>query len=162
SKNLAKAVEFICSHIEESDKSSLYVTTVRDTQVQQKIGPFVDTFLASLVLAEVKGKMQGEKRLVAALDKTVAKIQAHQKADGSFDGAAWAPIFSQGLAGKALNRAKQNGVNVTDAALERAERSAVASVDVQAGGFRMGAGRAGAPASGGIAGGGAPTALPAM
>jgi hypothetical protein len=158
-KNLAKAVEFICSHVEESDKSSLYVTSVRDTQVQQKIGPFVDTFLASLVLAEVKAKMPtGEKRLVAALDKTVGKIQSHQKEDGSFEGAAWAPIFSQGLASKALNRAKQNGATVTDKALARAETYAAATVDVAKGTFRstpMGA-------AGGLIGGGSGRGTPAL
>jgi hypothetical protein len=158
-KNLAKAVDFICSHVEESDKSSLYVTSVRDTQVQSKIGPFVDTFLASLVLAEVKSKgPSGEKRLVAALDKTVGKIQGHQKEDGSFEGAAWAPIFSQGLASKALNRAKQNGATVSDAALARAEKYAASSVDVAAGTLRSRPMVLG----GAIVGGGSGGATPAM
>jgi len=139
-KNVARAVDFICKHVADADTSSIYVTNVRDTQLQTKIGPFVDTFLASLVLAEIKGKMPdatGEQRLVAALDKSIGKIQKHQKEDGSFDGNnAWAPVFSQGLASKALNRAKQNGVNVDGLALARAENNAIASLDVAGGGFK--------------------------
>jgi hypothetical protein len=142
-KNVAKAVDFICKHVEESDKSSLYVTTVRDTQLQSKIGPYVDTFLASLVLAEIKGKMPdavAEKRLVVSLDKSIAKIQKHQKDDGSFEGnGGWAPVFSQGLASKALNRAKQMGADVDDRALAKAETNALGSIDVARGGFRSSA-----------------------
>ena len=125
SKNLARAVEFICSRVAKADKESLFVTDVRDTQAQVKIGPYVDTFLASLVLAELKGKMQGqesEQRLVAALTKTVGKIEKNQKEDGTFAGNnGWASIFSQGLASKALNRARQSGLAVKDQTLSRAQ-----------------------------------------
>jgi hypothetical protein len=88
-RNVANAVEFICGHVTRADKDSLYVTGVRGTQVQSKIGPFVDTFLAALVLAELKGEMpdeKGEQKLVASLQKTVAKIEKHQKEDGTFAG----------------------------------------------------------------------------
>ena len=39
-------------------------------------------------MSELKSKMpdeQGEKRLLACFDKTMAKIAKHQKADGNFD-----------------------------------------------------------------------------
>ena len=145
-RNVVRAVEFICSHIEKADKNSIYVTSVRDTQVQSKIGPYADTFLASVVLAEVKGKMPGtdsEKRLVAALEKTIRKIEKNQAADGTFVGnEGWAPVFSQGLASKALNRAKQAGVMVSPTALANADKQALASLDMRAGTFRAGAGGA--------------------
>src|SRR5262249_38133002 len=44
-RNLARAVEFICSHVDKADNDSLYVTSVRGTQPQSKIGPYADTFL---------------------------------------------------------------------------------------------------------------------
>ena len=145
-RNVVRAVEFICSHIEKADKNSIYVTSVRDTQVQSKIGPYADTFLASVVLAEVKGKMpatDSEKRLVAALEKTIRKIEKNQAADGTFVGnEGWAPVFSQGLASKALNRAKQAGVMVSPTALANADKQALASVDVRGGTFRGGMGGA--------------------
>jgi hypothetical protein len=131
-KNVAQAVNFICAHVDRADKDSLFVTDVRDTQVQVKIGPYVDTFLAALVLAELKGKMPTateENRLVAALDKTVAKIEKNQKEDGTFAGNnGWASVFSQGLASKSLNRARQNGVTVKDDVLARAEKNAMAGM----------------------------------
>jgi hypothetical protein len=146
--NVARAIEFICSHVEQADKDSLYVTDVRGTQVQSKIGPYVDTFLASLVMAEMKDKMpngQGQKRLVAALTKTVAKIEKNQKEDGTFAGnTGWASIFSQALCCKGLNRASQNGIAVKGETLARA--------DVKGGGFA-------APVAGGYGGEGRALAL---
>ena len=51
-RNLTKAVEYVCSHIERSDKESLSITDATGTTVQRKIGTHVDTFLAALFLAE--------------------------------------------------------------------------------------------------------------
>jgi Prenyltransferase and squalene oxidase repeat len=156
-KNLARAVDFICSHVDRADKDSLFVTDVRDTQVQVKIGPYVDTFLASLVLAELKGKMpsqESDKRLVAALAKTVGKIEKNQKDDGTFAGNnGWASIFSQGLACKALNRARQSGFDVKEQALARAEGNALASLDRTSGTFKSPAAHGAVGVGGGIAGG---------
>ena len=70
-----KGLKFVIAKIEKADKDSLYVTDVKGTQLQSKIGPYVDTFLANLVLAELRGKSgDQEKRLVAALEKTMTKI----------------------------------------------------------------------------------------
>lgn len=174
-KNVARAVQFICSHIEKADKDSLYITSVRGTQVQSKIGPYVDTFLATLVLSELKGKMPDDdnnKQLLAALTKTVGKIEKHQKEDGTFVGnQAWASVFSQGLASKGLNRAAQNGVMVQPQALARAEKNANASFDEKTGEFKgaavasgvgVGAGRAALPTAGFVGGfaGGSGGAVP--
>ena len=161
--NIANALEFICSHVERADSESLYVTNVRDTQVQRKIGPYVDTFLTGLVLAEAKGlSAEGPitKRVDAATSKTIAKIEKNQKADGSFVGnEAWASIFSQGLASKSLNRAAQNGIMVNPEALSKAESNAVASLDMKTRSFATGAGGA---ATGPAFGGGLVGGRPAM
>ena len=47
---VAKELKFILTKVEKADKDSLYVTDVRGTQLQSKIGPYVDTFLVNLVL----------------------------------------------------------------------------------------------------------------
>src|SRR5262245_33318819 len=81
-KQVKNAVDFLCDFIEKSDDKSLYVTNVKGTQIQSKIGPYVDTFLVSMVLAELKGKKadeKSEKRMVAALTKTIAKIEKNQE-----------------------------------------------------------------------------------
>src|SRR5205814_831245 len=90
---VAKGLKFILARVEKADKDSLFVTDVKGTQLQSKIGPYVDTFLVNLVLAELKGKAgPDERRLVAALEKTMTKIVKHQAADGNFTGnGGWAP-----------------------------------------------------------------------
>jgi hypothetical protein len=137
-KNIVKAVEFIEAHVEKADKESLSITDVKGTQVQSKIGPFVDTFLAAMVLAEVRGRMpdeKAEKRVLAALDKTVDKMERNQKADGSFTKDGWAPIVGQSLASAGLNRARQKGAKVSDEVLDRADKYARQNFDVKNGRF---------------------------
>jgi hypothetical protein len=122
---VAKAVRYVRSQVESSDSQSLDVSTVKGTRVQGKLGPNIDTFLASLFLAEVKGRMadpEENRTLDLALNKVLGKIKAHQKADGSWDNATgWAPILSQSMAGKGINRAYQNGAMVDGALLARTE-----------------------------------------
>lgn len=61
-KNVARAIDFISKQVEKADDKSLFVTEVRNTQLQSKIGPYVDTFLTSLVFAELRGRV-GEQEL---------------------------------------------------------------------------------------------------
>ena len=71
-----RGLDFIVTSVERSDTESLYVTDLRGTQVQHKIGEYVDTFLTAMVLAEAKGKMPddtGETRLSAALENSLGK-----------------------------------------------------------------------------------------
>src|SRR5262249_20092797 len=154
-QNVAKGLRFVLGRIEKSDSDSLYVTNVKGTQLQSKIGPYVDTFLAGLVLAELKGKAGAdEKRLIAALEKTMNKIVKNQDANGGFaNNGAWAPTLSVGIANKSLARAKQNGVQVDDKALARAfDQSKMAA----AGTTPAGSGALGGPVAGRPAGGLAP------
>jgi hypothetical protein len=121
-KRLSRAVDFVCKQIEAADDDSLSVTDVKGTLVQTKIGPYVDTFVAAVALAEVHGKMATEKeeqRVTKALEKVVKKMEKNQKEDGSWEGRAWAPVLSQALASRAINRASQVGIRVDDAVLER-------------------------------------------
>ena len=124
--HVRKGLKFVCDRVEKADAKDLYVTDVRNTQLQSKIGPYVDTFLTALVLSESKGKGgEDEKLLVAALVKTLDKMGKNQKDDGTFAGnGGWAPVLSQGIANKALARAKQNGVAVRDEVLARAGKQA--------------------------------------
>jgi hypothetical protein len=136
---LAKAFDFICRSVENSSADDLYVTDVRDTQLQQKIGPYVDTFVAGLVLSELKDKVPAgdSRRLLAALNKIVAKIEKNQQADGTFAGnGGWAPVLSLGLCSKFLNRAAQQKVAVKDEVLKRDYAQSVAALDRKTGDFK--------------------------
>jgi hypothetical protein len=140
-------VDFIVGSVERSDAESPYVTDLRGTQVQTKIGPFADTFLTSMVLSEAKGHMSdepSETRLSAALDKVIAKLERHQQANGTWAMGGWAPVVGQSLGAAGLNRARQRGAKVADETLERAEKYARAQYDVGSGSYSM-AGSAGVP-----------------
>src|SRR5215472_17878403 len=50
--NLKRAIEFILLRVEASPADGLVVTDLRGTQIQRKLGPYIDTFLASKVLAD--------------------------------------------------------------------------------------------------------------
>ncbi|QDU22841.1 prenyltransferase/squalene oxidase repeat-containing protein [Urbifossiella limnaea] len=119
---VAKGLRFVLGRVERAEGDSLYITDVRGTQLQGKIGPYVDTFLVNLVLAEMRGSAgPDEERLVAALTKTMNKIVRHQGADGGFaNQGGWAPTLSMGLCNKSVARARQNGVEVDRRVLERA------------------------------------------
>jgi hypothetical protein len=134
SKNVDQAINFVCNSIEKADNDSLSITDIHGTRIQTKLGPKIDTFLASLTLAEVKGHMadkQSEKRVTAALDKVIYKIEHHQDSDGTLASGGWAPIHAQALATKGLNRAKQQGANVSDEVLKKAESFAENSFDAK-------------------------------
>jgi hypothetical protein len=170
---VAKAVDFMTSKIEKVEQESPYVTDVLGTQLQSKIGQYVDTFLAALVLSELKGKMGNElaeKKVNSALDRAIAKIEKHQKADGTFTGnAGWASVLSQALCSKAINRAAQNGAAVRLEVLDRDSKLAAVGVDLKSKDFsaptersvalggeaasRVAIGRTTTVAAGGIGGG---------
>jgi hypothetical protein len=125
--SIVKGIRYVRLQVEESDAQSISVTSVQGTRVQQKLGPNIDTFLASILLAEVKGRMPdeaSEKVADLALHKVLGKIERHQKQDGSFDGQGWAPILAQAMCGKGINRARQAGARVSNMALARAENGA--------------------------------------
>ncbi len=138
-KNVAKATDFIIKAVGKSDRSTLATDEHANTQLQFKIGPHVDTFLALLTLSEMKGKLKDEKaeeRLTSAVHKLIAKVEAHQKKDGTFPAnMAWAPVLSQGVASKALNRASQAGYGVKTQTLTREYDLLVSNLDRKTGRF---------------------------
>lgn len=130
--NVNRAVGFVCESVEKADADSIYITDVRNTRVQMKLGPYVDTFFASLLLSEAKDHMPddaGLARVRISLQKVVHKIQHNQQADGQWAGGGWAPIHSQALAIRGLNRAKQVGAVVSDDSLISAENFAKKNFD---------------------------------
>lgn len=132
SKNVNKAISFICNTIEKSDNNSLSITDVQGTRLQMKLGPYIDTFLASLALSEARGHMldkAGERQVSLALNMVVHKIEQHQESNGKLAAGGWAPVHAQSLATKGLNRAKQTGIAVREDVLAKAEQYAKDSFD---------------------------------
>jgi Squalene-hopene cyclase C-terminal domain len=149
-----RAIDFIMRNVENSPQEGLTVTRVNGTQIQRKLGPFIDTFLTSMLLSEIDGNRPTTTenlRVRKALEKCVAKIQNNQQGDGSWNIAGgWAPILGTSMASRSLFVAKEKGVKVEDKVMKRADEYTVASLDVRAG-----------PASGSGGGGRVAAATPA-
>lgn len=125
--HIARAVAFLCEQVEKADANDLFVTDNRQTRVQQKLGPHIDTFLASLVLTQVKDTMPdaaGNQRVAAAVQKIVHKLEKNVQNDGQWTREGWAPALANGLAGKAYNAAAQKGARVDDERLAMVNRNA--------------------------------------
>jgi len=152
---LTRAVDFILRNVDQSPTEGLEVTSLRGTQIQRKLGPSIDTFLTSKLLAELDGEM-GNARANAhvrqALEKCVAKIEKNQLKDGSWNIAGgWAPILGTSMASRSLYVAQQKGVAVSGATMAKVQDyTAKASQPGSMAAVGSGSGRA---VSGGIAAG---------
>jgi len=153
-------------HVEQSPAEGLEVTNLKGTQIQRKLGPYIDTFLSAKLLGELAGNMgnaQANARVRQDLQKCVAKIEKNQLQDGSWNIAgAWAPIFGTSLALQSLNMAMAKGVAVKQMAMakvqEYTEKTASAGGVGSSSGGGIGPGVAGGVVGGVL--GGVPRARP--
>jgi hypothetical protein len=162
-ESLQRAVRFILTHVDKSPMAGLTVTDVMGTQIQRKLGPYIDTFLTSKLLAELDGQMgdaQANLRVRRSLEKCVAKIEKNQLKDGSWNVAGgWAPILGTSLASQSLYAAQAKGVAVAQMAMAKADTYTMATAappGVGAYGAGVGAGSGGGVGTGvgsGIGGG---------
>jgi len=149
-----RGFEFVLAEIEKSDADSLFVTDTRGTRVQYKIGTYVDTFTSLMVMTEAKGTLGSDaanQRLDKAIAKVLAKIEKNQRQDGSWDNQGWAPVLTQSIAAKGLNRAAQAGEDVDDGVLAKVEENNKQQFDASTGRFATGS-AAGVGLYGGAAG----------
>jgi hypothetical protein len=156
-----RALAFVLQRIEASPADGLAITDRQGTQIQRKLGPYIDTFLSSMLLSQIDGRASTpalNARVRKALQKTVAKIEKHQQSDGSWNIAGgWAPVLGTSLASRSLFEAQNRGVAVDAAVLKRADNYTVTALSVSS------------PPVAGVAGAGfaagtpivAPTAAPA-
>ena len=155
-QNLRRALDFILAHVEKSPADGLAVTDLQGTQIQRKLGPYIDTFLTSKLLAELDGNMgdpQLNTRVRQDLQKCVAKIEKSQLKDGSWNiSGGWAPILGTSMASQSLFMAKQKGVAVNEVAMARVQDYTLKSGS--GGGVGSGSGGGYGPGvRGGVAGG---------
>src|SRR5262249_30694283 len=139
--NVDRALDFILKRLEASPADGLAITDARGTQIQRKLGPYIDTFLTSMLLAKVDGtlsKPTQNARVRQGLEKCVAKIERNQKDDGSWNIAGgWAPVLGTSMASRSLYEAQQKGVKVEDKVMARAEAY---TVNAMTGGAQASAG----------------------
>lgn len=144
---LARAVRFVLNHVERAQPEGLAITTQTGTQIQRKLGPYIDTFLASMLLSEVDGQMPDDAlqgRVRAAVKRCVAKIESNQQRDGSWNIAGgWAPVIGTSLASRGLYRAQSKGIAVDKEVLRKVDAYTRESYDAAGGKFRAEAAGAG-------------------
>jgi hypothetical protein len=120
-----RAIQFLLKHVEQSPTEGLAVTSLGGTQIERKLGPYIDTFLTSKLLAELDGNMGDARtnlRVRQSLQKCVAKIEKNQLKDGSWNIAGgWAPILGTSMASRSLYMAQQKGVAVSEMAMAKVQ-----------------------------------------
>ena len=122
---LTRAVEFVLQHVEKSPAEGLAVTDLHGTQIQRKLGPYIDTFMTAKLLAELDGNMgsaQADARVRRDLQKCVAKIENNQLKDGSWNiSGGWAPVLGTSMASQSLAIAQAKGAANPQMALARVQ-----------------------------------------
>jgi hypothetical protein len=127
-----RALAFVLQRIEASPVDGLAITDRQGTQIQRKLGPYIDTFLSSMLMSQIDGRASTpalNARVRKALQKTVAKIEKHQQSDGSWNLAGgWAPVLGTSMASRSLFAAQGRGVAVDAAVMKRAETYTVSAM----------------------------------
>ena len=127
-----RALAFVLQRIEASPMDGLAITDRQGTQIQRKLGPYIDTFLSSMLMSQIDGRASTpalNARVRKALQKTVAKIEKHQQSDGSWNLAGgWAPVLGTSMASRSLFAAQGRGVAVDAAVMKRAETYTVSAM----------------------------------
>jgi len=130
-------LEFVLRHIEQSPEEGLAVTSITGSQIQRKLGPYIDTFLSSMLLGELDGRLKDpgrRSRVRRSLEKCVRKIENHQLKDGSWNiSGGWAPILGTSMASRSLDVARQKGVKVDEVKMARVDNYTKATAGVVGG-----------------------------
>jgi hypothetical protein len=121
SQNLKDAIDFLLETVENTPKSSPYITEVRSTQIQTKLGENIDAVLTAQLLSNLLDRnLKGidKRRVERALDICVGKIESATDASGRQMGAGWAGVLQSGLATSALEAAQAVGADVDEEVME--------------------------------------------
>jgi len=146
-KELSKALEYLLQTVETSSNNDTKITDISGTQIQRKLGANIDAVMTTQFLTNALDHLDHDKgmkkRVTAALNKCVTKVQGLQEADGRTRGAGWAGVLQSGLANTALEAAQYKGADVDEEVLEK-------SRDYQNGNFDAKSGKADVSAGAGI------------
>ncbi|MCB0465692.1 MAG: hypothetical protein KDC78_08485 [Aequorivita sp.] len=122
SNNLGNALNYLLETVENTSKDNPYITDVRGTQIQTKLGQNIDAVLTAQFLSNMLHqylKASEKKRIERALDICISKIEAATDAEGKQQGAGWAGVLQSGLASTALESASAMGANVDKSVLDK-------------------------------------------
>src|SRR3954467_7599391 len=135
-KNLKNALDFLLEAVENTPEQSKYITDLKATQPQTKLGQNIDAILTMQFFTNIIAKIDKKdcsciERIEKALDKCVIKIQQAQDEDGGFKDGGWAPVLQSALANNALESAKDAGAKVDDRVLENSRNYQKGNFDLK-------------------------------
>ncbi|MCG2612208.1 hypothetical protein LZZ90_11890 [Flavobacterium sp. SM15] len=107
---LKNALEFLLSEVEKN-KNNEFITQVRGTQIQTKLGQNIDAALTLQFLNQViptlsEGTLR--KRVENAIQICVDKIEKSYDGNGKVSGAGWAGVLQSSFANAGLEQASKN------------------------------------------------------
>lgn len=124
-ENLKNALFFLLSEI-ENNKTESYITKIRGTQIQRKLGENIDAVLSLQFLNQVVITINDEKllkRVEEAIQICVDKIEKSSDSSGKVTGAGWAGVLQSSFASSGLEQAAKNGkIKVNKDKLEAARK----------------------------------------
>ncbi len=138
-ESVARATDYLVRVVESAPEAGLLITDIHDTQPQVKLGPYIDTVLTSQflsrVLADLPKDSESHRRVSAALNRCIKKLQSGQQSDGSWGSrTGWAPVLQSSLATSALEMASTaESISVDKGSLERAREFQQRQFDVATG-----------------------------
>jgi len=136
---IKKAINYLLETIENTSKDDPYITKVRHTQIQSKLGDNIDAVLAAQLLSNLISrdlKDLDKKRIQRSLDICVSKIQQGTDNKGRQKGAGWAGVLQSGLANSALESAEAVGVKIDKNLLEKSKDYQKQNIDNKTGAIK--------------------------
>ena len=135
--NVFRALSYLLGEVEKSPEESANITTLSGTQPQVKLGQNVDVSLCSQFLSRIlpytKGDAKLEKRVTAALDKCLRKLERGHNSDGSYAGGTWAGVLQSAMAYSALEQGEAAGRKVDSSVIQRSREYQKGNMNVATG-----------------------------
>jgi hypothetical protein len=123
-KNLKAAIDYLLETVENSPNDGPYITEVRGTQIQSKLGQNIDAVMTAQLFSNLLDRnLNGidKKRLIRCLDICISKIEAGTDENGRQKNAGWAGVLQSGLATSALESAQAVGATVNEDVIEKSK-----------------------------------------
>jgi hypothetical protein len=123
-KQVVSGTGFLLKAVEQWPESQPRLTTLSGTQPQRKLGENIDAILTVqyfTTLLKCQQQPAWKERIEKALQKCVSRIEKEQDTDGGWKGGGWAPVLQSALADKALESAKDAGIEVNDVVIKKSK-----------------------------------------
>lgn len=119
-----RALDYMLEIVEQSAEEGPKVGSATNTQPQYKLGPLIDTAMATQFLARVIPQLATQPALQSraerALDKCIRKIEQSQDTDGTWNTqGGWAPVLQSAMMNQALELSDLAGRKINKTVLEK-------------------------------------------